>query len=469
LSDYTDIQSELDDLENAVYGEEVRDSMVSAIKKIHDVAESAAGAPDASSATAGQAPIADGAGGWAWGDVATSGDSVPTEVRQAILALFQNGVYTRDDMSDEVAVVQSWVGIVVPVSGLTLNHNALNVYTGHTKTVTATITPINASDQTIQWSSSDLSVATISVSGKTATITGVANGSAIITATTRDGGYLGTCTVTVAEAIPESVTITGVEPSISSGTQFTVTAVVTPAEAPDKTLTWRSSNTSVATVTPSADTMSCTVSCIAEGTTTITATTNVGSISASFTIDVANGHLAPITPTLLNKAYTYAYVADTKAGIDTSDTSTIINFGNCRRYLVFDCRGMSKIRIEKYADDNLYMANLGVQAIYAFNSAPVAMNQVSPPSSSDTTQAAYKLVSSIASNTAGSLETYYKIDDYDIDQNYPYVVVVAPKNLTTGSSYTVAEDAVLSDFTKTTDTYTTVSHWCVRVSEIQGS
>ena len=68
MSDYSDIQPELDDFENAVYGEEVRDSMVSAIKKIHDVAERAAGAPDASTATAGQAPIADGAGGWAWGD-----------------------------------------------------------------------------------------------------------------------------------------------------------------------------------------------------------------------------------------------------------------------------------------------------------------------------------------------------------------------------------------------------------------
>ena len=75
MSDYTDIQPELDDFENAVYGEEVRDSMISAIKKIHDIADRAAGAPDASSATAGQAPIADGAGGWAWGDVESGGIS----------------------------------------------------------------------------------------------------------------------------------------------------------------------------------------------------------------------------------------------------------------------------------------------------------------------------------------------------------------------------------------------------------
>lgn len=42
MSDYSDIQAELNDFKNAVYGEEVRDSMISAIKKIHDTAESAA-------------------------------------------------------------------------------------------------------------------------------------------------------------------------------------------------------------------------------------------------------------------------------------------------------------------------------------------------------------------------------------------------------------------------------------------
>ena len=84
MSDYTDIQQELDDFENAVYGEEVRGSMISAIKKIHDVAESATGAPDATTAAAGQAPIADGAGGWAWGDVQGSGSGgQPTPVTLA--------------------------------------------------------------------------------------------------------------------------------------------------------------------------------------------------------------------------------------------------------------------------------------------------------------------------------------------------------------------------------------------------
>ena len=81
MSDYTDIQPELDDFENAVYGEEVRDSMISAIKKIHDIADRAAGAPDASSATAGQAPIADGQGGWAWGNIEAGGQ--PTAVNTA--------------------------------------------------------------------------------------------------------------------------------------------------------------------------------------------------------------------------------------------------------------------------------------------------------------------------------------------------------------------------------------------------
>ena len=186
MSDYTDIQPELDDFENAVYGEEVRSSMISAIKKIHDVAESAAGAPDASSATAGQAPIADGAGGWAWGDVATSGDGVPTNVRQAILALFQNGVYTRDDMSDEVAVVQSWATEItsISVSPMTLRINGMSQ-----ETIIATTQP---SGGIVTWSSSDESIAT--VSGGVVTPAGV-NGSCTITASC--GGKSATCAVTV--------------------------------------------------------------------------------------------------------------------------------------------------------------------------------------------------------------------------------------------------------------------------------
>lgn len=68
MSDYTDIQQELDDFKNAVYGEEVRDSMVSAIKKIHDIAESAG----------------------------SGGSGLTDEVKNALLACFRGVVWKGD-------------------------------------------------------------------------------------------------------------------------------------------------------------------------------------------------------------------------------------------------------------------------------------------------------------------------------------------------------------------------------------
>lgn len=141
---------------------------------------------DASTASEGQVLTADGAGGWQWGDVATSGDSVPTNVRQAILALLQNGVYTRDDMSDEVAAVVSWASEVtsISVSPTTLTINGMEQ-----ETIVATTTPAGG---IVTWSSSDESIAT--VSGGVVTPTGV-NGSCTITASC--GGKSASCNVTV--------------------------------------------------------------------------------------------------------------------------------------------------------------------------------------------------------------------------------------------------------------------------------
>ena len=139
---------------------------------------------DATTATAGQAPIADGAGGWAWGDV-ESGDSVPTEVRQAILALFQNAAYISNDMADEVAVVQSWA---TEVTSITLNRTSLSFGSVQAVILQATTVPSGAS---VIWSSSDTSVATVNGG----VVTPVGNGQCTITASA--GSKSATCAVSV--------------------------------------------------------------------------------------------------------------------------------------------------------------------------------------------------------------------------------------------------------------------------------
>ena len=83
----------------------------------------------------------------------------------------------------------------VLVSGLTLNQNTLALFAGDSATLTAAVTPENATNKTLTWTSSNTAVATVDQSGK---VTAVAPGTAAITVTTNDGsGKVASCPVTV--------------------------------------------------------------------------------------------------------------------------------------------------------------------------------------------------------------------------------------------------------------------------------
>lgn len=86
----------------------------------------------------------------------------------------------------------------IAVSAVAVNPTAAAVKPGATVTLSATVTPEDATDKTITWSSSDEKVATVD-GGK---VTGVAEGTATITATTKSGDKTATCTVTVSEDAP---------------------------------------------------------------------------------------------------------------------------------------------------------------------------------------------------------------------------------------------------------------------------
>ena len=86
----------------------------------------------------------------------------------------------------------------VEVTGITLDQESLTLKAGKTAKLTATITPGNATDKTVTWSSSNESVATV---GEDGTVTAVAEGDATITATANGGENItATCVVTVAAA-----------------------------------------------------------------------------------------------------------------------------------------------------------------------------------------------------------------------------------------------------------------------------
>ncbi|WP_295959597.1 SUMF1/EgtB/PvdO family nonheme iron enzyme [uncultured Alistipes sp.] len=163
----------------------------------------------------------------------------------------------------------------IAVGGITLDKTQLTLNPTQSKTLTATVTPEDAADKTVTWSSSDTQVATVNDSGK---VTAVAVGSATVTA--KAGGMSATCAVTVAPVEVDNVTLDKTELTLNPTQSKTLTAIVTPEDATDKTVTWSSSNTKIATVDDSGK-----VTAAGRGSATITA--KAGGMSAFCTVTVA--------------------------------------------------------------------------------------------------------------------------------------------------------------------------------------
>lgn len=91
--------------------------------------------------------------------------------------------------------ITTTTSINVPVTGVTLNKTTTTLVVNQSEQLTASVTPANATDQTITWTSDNEAVATVDNTGK---VTAVGAGQAIITATTNDGSCTASCTVTAA-------------------------------------------------------------------------------------------------------------------------------------------------------------------------------------------------------------------------------------------------------------------------------
>ena len=94
------------------------------------------------------------------------------------------------------AVFEKDEAVEIPVTGVTLNTGAATLTVGQRTLLLATVTPENATNQNVDWTSSNSAVATVDSNG---TVKAVAAGKAVITVTTDDGGKTATCTVTVTE------------------------------------------------------------------------------------------------------------------------------------------------------------------------------------------------------------------------------------------------------------------------------
>ena len=166
----------------------------------------------------------------------------------------------------------------IPVSSVTLDKEKVSLVLEDKMTLTATVTPDNASNKTILWTSSDESIATV----KDGEVTALKVGEAVITAKSADGDKKATCKVTVnAKPVPVTgVSLNKQKARVFINDELTLTATVAPEDATNKTLIWTTSNALVATVKDGV------VKGISVGEADITVKTEDGNYSATCKVSV---------------------------------------------------------------------------------------------------------------------------------------------------------------------------------------
>ncbi len=167
-----------------------------------------------------------------------------------------------------------------------LSKNEATIEKGKNLTLKATLTPSDLTDKTVTWESSNTAIATVSSAGK---VKGVKAGTATITCTSQATGAKATCKVTVGYVKLEKV-----EAVIEKGKTVTLTATVYPSSLTDKTVTWKSSNTKIATVSTAGK-----VKGVKAGTVTITATSKATGLKKTCTVTVGYVKLDQTKATLL--------------------------------------------------------------------------------------------------------------------------------------------------------------------------
>ena len=210
-------------------------------------------------------------------------------------------------------------GQIVGVSGITLNKTALNLTIGASESLVATISPSNATNKDVEWTSSNTNVATVDTTGK---VTGVSSGSATITVKTKDGAKIATCNVTVKNSVipVTGVTLNKTALNLVTGASESLVATISPSNATNKDVKWTSSNTNVATVDTTGK-----VTGVSSGSATITVKTKDGAKVATCNVTVKNPVISANENKLIGEDRYKTAIKVSNRGWSKSDNVVIVN------------------------------------------------------------------------------------------------------------------------------------------------
>ena len=205
-------------------------------------------------------------------DLTINGNTVSYTVDKNTSANQREGTITINYESDskEFKLIQTGH----PVTELALNKTSVTLLAGESEILAASAFPL---DTKVQWSSSSPAIASVDQNGK---VTGLDNGTTIITVASADGIKTARCEVTVIVPVT-GVSLDRTSAEIIKGDSMTLTATVVPSNAMNKNVIWTSSDPSVATVSQSG-----VVTALEFGTTTISVNSFDGNKSATCVVTV---------------------------------------------------------------------------------------------------------------------------------------------------------------------------------------
>lgn len=230
----------------------------------------------------------------------SSNTSVAKVSSSGVVTAVGDGTCTITATSTDGSNISSSISVIVDsniyVTGVSISPSSISLYSGETYTLSANVTPSNATNPSVTWSSSNTSIATVNSIGK---VTAVSQGSCTIYATSNENSsFKGSCTVTVSD---KQFTISPSSKTLYVGQSFTITYSATPNTTP----TFSSNNTSVATVDANGK-----VTAKANGSATISATANGITRTCSVTVSNATIEFEGSSRTMyLNEVATITFAA----------------------------------------------------------------------------------------------------------------------------------------------------------------
>lgn len=237
----------------------------------------------------------------------SSNENVATVNADGLLTVVSGGVttITVTTVSNQKTAT-CVVTVVVPVSGVTLDKATHTMDDGTTATLVATVAPADATNKSVNWTSSNTAVATVDGG----VVTAVAPGTTTITAASaEDANIKATCDVTVTKVNVTSVSVKE-STSLVVNAKETLVATVLPANATVKTVTWSSSNTAVAEVSSTGEVTAKTV-----GTANITVTS---------TDDTSKTDVCVVTVVAANVAVTGVNLNKTTLTLEAEAFETLV-------------------------------------------------------------------------------------------------------------------------------------------------